>query len=73
MAIVVENFLKKFLRKICSRVKEKLDQLPCDQFLQVLEISRSFLRAKQVGEKRGRIQNPVKIAHKAAVLFFLSL
>ena len=55
------------------RVKEKLEQLPCEQFLQVFEISHSFLRAKQVGEKRGKIQNPVKIAHKAAVLFFLSL
>ena len=54
-------------------MKEKLDQLPCEQSLQVFEISRSFLREKQVEEKRGKIQNPVKIAHKAAVLFFLSL
>ena len=55
-----------------SRVKENLEQMPCVLFLQVFEISRSFLRAYQVGEKRGKIQNPVKIAHKAAVLFFLS-
>ena len=54
-------------------MKEKLEQLPCEQFLQAFEISRSFLHAKQVGEKRGKIQNPVKIAHKAAFLFFLSL
>ena len=62
------NELNAFLT--ASRVKEKLEKLPCEQFLQVFEISRSFLRAKQVGEKRGKIQNPVKIAHKAAVLFF---
>ena len=66
-----------FILKICNcisiREKEKLEQLPCEQFLQVFEISRSFLRAKQVGEKRGKIQNPVKIDHKVAVLFFLSL
>ena len=48
-------------------MKEKLEQLPCEQFLQVFEIFRSFLRAKQVGEKRGKIQNPVKIAHKTAL------
>ena len=29
-----------------GKVKEKLEQLPCEQFLQVFEISRSFLRAK---------------------------
>ena len=52
------------------RVKEKLEQLPCEQLLQVFKISRSFLCAKQVEEKRGKIQSPVKIAHKAAVLFF---
>ena len=38
--------------------------------MQAFEIFRSFLRAKQMGEKRGKIQNPVKINHKAAVLFF---
>ena len=35
-------------------MKEKLEQLPCEQFLQAFEISRSFLRAKKVGEKRGK-------------------
>ena len=31
-----------------ARVNEKLEQLPCEQFLQAYEISRSFHRAKQV-------------------------
>ena len=44
-----------------ARVKVKLEQLPCEQFLQAFEIYRNFLRAKQVGEKRAKIQNPVKI------------
>ena len=77
MKVICKNKIRKFKVKwIClqgspklsaARVKEKLEQLPCEQFLQAFEISRSFLRAKQVGE------NPVKIAHKAAVLFLLSL
>ena len=54
-------------------MKEKLEQLPCEQFLQVFETSRAVLCAKQVGEKRGKIQKPVKIAYKAIVLIFLSL
>ena len=44
-------------------MKEKLKQLPCEQFLQAFEIHRALLRAKQVGEKRAKIQNPVKIAN----------
>ena len=56
-----------------SRGKEKLEQLPCEHFLQDFEISRSFLRAKQERKKRVKIQNPVKIVHKAVVLIFLSL
>ena len=67
------SILGKFFAVLRGRVKEKLGQLPCEQFLQVFETSRSFLRAKQVGENRGKIQNPVKITHKAAVLFFLPL
>ena len=54
------------------RGKEKLEQLPCEQFLQAFEIYRALLRAKQVGEKRAKIQNPVKIAHKAVFLFLSS-
>ena len=44
-----------------------------DLFNKSVEISLTFLRAKLVGEKRGEIQNSVKIAHKAVVLirFFL--
>ena len=30
------------------RGKEKLEQLPCEQFLQAFEIYRALLRAKQV-------------------------
>ena len=54
-------------------MKFKSEQLPCDNFLQAFEIYRALLRAKQVGETRAKIQNPVKIAHKAVVLNFLSL
>ena len=56
-----------------AKGKERLEQLPCEQFLQDFEISRSFLRAKQERKKRVKIQNPVKIVHKAVVLIFLSL
>ena len=56
-----------------SRGKEQLEQLPCEQFLQAFEIYRALLRAKQVGEKRAKIQNLEKIAHKAVVLILLSL
>ena len=45
--------------------------MPCDQFLQRIEISRAFLLAKRVGEKRGIFQNVVEIAYKAVDLFFL--
>ena len=34
-----------------DRGKETLEQLPYEHFLQVSEISRTFLRAKWVGEK----------------------
>ena len=47
-----------------AREKEKSEQLPHEQFLQGFKISRAFLRAKQVGEKRGEIQNPVQISQK---------
>ena len=68
----MKNFIKSPLQ-IIVRGKEKLEELPCEQFLQGFEISRSFVRAKQVGQKRAKIQNPVKIAHKAFVLIFISL
>ena len=48
-------------------------KLPCEQFLPKIEISRTFLRAKQVGEKRGRFQFIVEITHKAVVLILISL
>ena len=67
------SFIVFTVRTYCSRVEAKLEQLPCEQFIQAFEISRSILRAKQVEEEREKIQKPVKIAHMAAVLFFLSL
>ena len=39
------------------RVKVKLEQLPCEQFLQAFEIYRALLRAKQVGEKSCKIRS----------------
>ena len=36
--------------------------MPSEQFLQQIEISRTFLRAKQVGEKRGRFKFVVEMA-----------
>ena len=56
-----------------SRGKLKLEQLPCEQFLKRFFIFRAFFRGKQVGEKRGRFQNVVDIAHKAVVLILISL
>ena len=35
----------------------KLQQLPCEQILQVYKIYRTFFCAKQVGEKLKKIQN----------------
>ena len=45
-----------------TRGKSKQEQLSCEQFLQQIEICRTFLRAKQVGEKRARFQFVVEIA-----------
>ena len=67
------SILGKFFAVLRGRVKEKLGQLPCEQFLQAFEIHRALLRAKQVGEERWKIQNPVIITHKVVVLIFLSL
>ena len=70
---ILQNFARldfKDLIHARTRGKEKLEQLPCEHFLQAFEIYRALLRAKQVGEKRGKIQKPVKIAHKAVVLIF---
>ena len=64
----------RFSTILCStRVKTKLEQMPCEQFLQAFEFYRALLRVKQVGEKRDKIKKPVKIAHKAVVLIFFSL
>ena len=48
-----------------TRENEKLEQLPCELFLQGFEIFLAFLRAKQVGE------NPWKeITHKRQLYLF---
>ena len=36
--------------------------MPCEQFLQQIEVYRTFLREKQVEEKRARFQFVVAIA-----------
>ena len=45
--------------------------MPCEQFLQHFEIYRTFLRAKQVKEKRGKLQFVIEIAHNAVILILL--
>ena len=56
-----------------TRGKEKIEQLPCERFLQGFEFSRAFLPPVSHGVKRGKFQKHVKISHKAVVLIFLSL
>ena len=56
-----------------ARVKVRLEQLPCERFLQEFEFSRAFLSPVSHGVKRGKFQKPVKLAHKAVVLIQLSL
>ena len=50
------------------RGKTKLEQMPCERFLQVFEFSHAFLLPVSHGIKCGKIQKPVKIAHKAILL-----
>ena len=47
--------------------------VPCEQFLQQIEISRVFLPPVSHGEKCGKFQFLVEIAHKADILILLSL
>ena len=47
--------------------------MTCEQFLQQILIFRTFFSTKQVGEKRGKIQFVVEIAHKAIDLILISL
>ena len=56
-----------------ARGEKISERLPCEQFLRRFEISRTFLRAKQVGEKSGKFQSVVEIAQKAVVLISFSL
>ena len=47
-----------------ARGKEKIEQLPCERFLQDFEFSHAFLPPVSHGVKRGKFQKPVKNAHK---------
>ena len=47
--------------------------MPCEQFLQQIEISRAFLPHVSHGEKCGKFQFVVDIAYKAVVLILICL
>ena len=52
--------------------KKKKNNCNVSNFYRVLKCPAPFSeRKKQMGKKRAKIQNPVKIAHKAVILFFL--
>ena len=54
------------------RGKENLEKLPCEQSLQGFEIYSVVLNRRGGRKVRGN-SKPYKIAHKAAVLIFISL
>ena len=64
-------------RPLCNTVlprgKEKIEKLPCERFLQSFGFSRALLPPVSHGEKCGKFQKPVKIAHKAVILILLLL
>ena len=43
------------------RGKQKLEQLPCERFLQGFEFSRAFLQPVSDGKKSGKLQNIIRI------------
>ena len=47
--------------------------MPCEQFLQQIENSRPFPQLVSHGEKSGKFQFVVEIAHKAVILIFICL
>ena len=59
--------------QIVFRGKKILEKLSRTRFFPAFEISRSFLRAKQVGKKGGKLQNPEKIVVLKIVLIYFSL
>ena len=63
-------FLKSELIFCYTRGKEKLEQLPCEQFLQCFEISRAFHSGKQVREARDN-SKPCKNSSQGNCFFFL--
>ena len=50
------------------RGKEKIEQLPCEQFLQGFGFSHAFLPPVSHGEKTGQFQFVVEIAEKTVIL-----
>ena len=47
--------------------------MPCEQFLQQIEISRVLPPPVSHGEKCGKFQNVVEITHKAVILILFAL
>ena len=53
--------------------KSEEEQLPCEQFLRQIEISRAVLSPVSHGEKCGKFQFFVEIALKAIVIILICL
>ena len=66
------NDFEKFFVSL-SRGKSKWEQLPCEQFLQQIEILRAFLPPFSYGGKCGKFQFVVEIAHNAVVFILICL
>ena len=62
-----------YLARHCLEGKKISEQLSRPRFLPGFEPSRPFSPPVSHGEKSGKFQKPVKVAHKAVVLIFLSL
>ena len=59
---------------LTSRGKEKIEQLPCERFLQGFGFSRALLPPVSHGEKSGEFQKPVKMLtrHFSFTLIFFT-
>ena len=65
----MKNFLNCSTKSVEVEANQNKNNL---QLLQQIEIFRTFLRGKQVGEKHGRFQFVIEIAHKVIVLISIS-
>ena len=63
---------RKFIKKERKTKKVKIEELPCEQFFLGFEIVLASFLGRQMQEKRGKIQNHVKIVQKTVFLIFLS-